>query len=238
MKKIFIFACVLLFLFSCSPSHHVVPLNKKEKAVSFNLGGPLISYSGSVIPVPFSSFNFAYGLKKNTTIFGGLHSTSLAYGVIQTELGLTHQLQYWDFKKIGLTISPNINFMLDKWEWNYKVYPQFDVNFYWFLKGEPHQHCDCRGKAGRAIYLYGGVSNWFEFSTKRYDGVSQPTNYILMPQLGIIMGGESWRYNVELKYMGLGTPNNNTVVSYVNPISDKGAIGVYFTVSKIIAPKK
>ncbi len=88
------------------------------------------------------------------------------------------------------------------------------------------------------MYIYIGVSNWVELATKRYDGVSQPTNLFLLPQLGINMGGEHWKYNLEMKYMGLGASNNNTVVSYVNPISDKGAIGVYFTVSRIIAATK
>jgi hypothetical protein len=238
MKKILLFASAFLLLFSCSPSHYVVPLNKKESAVSFNLGGPLISYSGMVIPVPFSSLTYGYGLKKNTTVFGVVHATSMAYGVIQTELGLTHQLKYWDTKKIGFTISPNINFMVDKWEWNYKIYPQLDANFYWYFKGEPHQRCDCRGQRKSSMYLYAGISNWFELSTKRYAGVSQPSNLILIPQLGINLGTDYWKYNFEVKYMGLGTPNNNTVVTYVNPISDNGAIGVYFTVSKIIAAKK
>lgn len=238
MKKVLIFASVLLLLFSCSPSHYVVPLNRKDKAVSFNLGGPLISYSGAVIPVPFSSLTYAYGLKKNTTVYGGLHATSLVYGVIQTELGLTHQLRYWSHRKMGLTISPNINFMLDKWEWNYKLYPQLDANLYWHFKGEPHQHCDCKGKGESAMYMYVGLSNWVELATKRYDGVAQPTNLFLLPQLGINMGGEHWKYNLEMKYMGLGASNNNTIVAYKNPISTKGAIGVYFTVSRIIAATK
>lgn len=238
MKKVLLLAVTLASLFSCSPSHFVVPLNRKDHAVSVNLGGPLIEYSGKVIPVPLSSITYGYGLKKKTTLFAGLHATSLAYGVIQTELGLTHQLNYWETSKIGLSISPNINFMLDKWEWNYKLYPQLDINAYWFFKGEPNRHCDCRGAFKGAAYLYGGIGNWFEFSTKRYGGTTQPTNWILTPQLGVNFGSDTWKFNVELKYMGLGVPNDNTVVTYFNPISDKGVIGAYLSIQKIIIAKK
>jgi hypothetical protein len=230
--------CTLVTLFSCSPSQFVVPLNKKDHAVGVNLGGPLIEYSGSVIPVPFSSIIYGYGLQKRTTLFGALHTTSLAYGVIHTELGLTRELKYWEGSKVGLSFSPKINFMIDKWEWNYKLYPQIDLNAYWFFRGEPHRRCDCRGQFKGSAYLYAGLGNWFELSTKRYGDVAQQTNWVLMPQLGVNFGTDSWKYNFELKYMGFGVPNDNTVVTYFNPISDKGVMGVYFTVHKIIIAKK
>ena len=39
--------------YSCAPSRIIKPLNKGEKAVSINAGGPLIGFAGTKIPVPF-----------------------------------------------------------------------------------------------------------------------------------------------------------------------------------------
>ncbi len=237
MRYLFILAIAALTITSCSPSHFVVPLQRKSHAVNFSLGGPLINYSNLVIPVPFASLQYGYGWKKKTTVYGGLQLTSAAFGVVHTELGLTHQLFYRTDNKLGLSVSPTFNLMYDKWENHFKFYPQFDMNLYWHFKGENRGSCDCTGEGKTFMYAYVGASNWIELATKRLDGLNQSTNLIFMPQVGINMGSASWKFNFEVKYMGLGTTNNNTVVEYFNPISDKGAIGAYLSVTKIITAK-
>lgn len=237
MKKLFPFVFVLIFIASCAPSRYVVPLKRKEHAVSVNMGGPLINYSGLVIPIPFTAVNYAYGWKKNTTVFGSLHPTALAYGVGQMELGLVHRLKYFERSKIGISTSPVLNMMVDRWDWNFKVYPQVDLNVYWNIRGDLSRHCDCPGDKATSAFLYLGVSNWFELNTTRANGQPQPQNWLPVPQFGINAGSSSWRYSFEIKYMGLFTRNDDVVVDYYNPLSTTGAIGAYLTVYKIFAAK-
>ncbi|MFM7024277.1 MAG: hypothetical protein ACKOXB_14995 [Flavobacteriales bacterium] len=237
MKKLSPLLLLVIFIASCAPSRHVVPLARKEHAVSVNLGGPLINYSGLVIPVPFTSVNYAYGWKKNTTVFGSLHPTALAYGVGQVELGLVHRIHYFEGSKLGLTTSPVLNFMIDRWEWNPRLYPQVDFNLYWNFAGDVAHHCDCPGDKATSAFAYVGVSNWIDLHKTRANGEPQPQNWFLIPQLGINAGSRSWRYSLELKYMGLFTRNDNVVVSYYNPLSTTGTIGVYASVYKIFGVK-
>ncbi|MCX6181692.1 MAG: hypothetical protein NT150_07185 [Bacteroidetes bacterium] len=237
MTKFFAFVFLLFFIASCAPSRYVVPLKRHEHSVSLNLGGPLINFSGLVIPVPFTSVNYAYGWKKETTVFGSLHPTALAYGVGQIELGLVHRVHYFEGSKIGISLSPVLNFMMDRWEWNPRLYPQLDLNMYWNFAGDLSRHCDCPGDKDASAYMYFGISNWVDLHKTRANNQAQPQNWFLVPQLGINAGGASWRYSLEFKYMGLFTPNNNVVVSYYNPISTSGAIGVYATVYKTFGAK-
>jgi hypothetical protein len=237
MKKCFPFVFLLIFIASCAPSRYVIPLKRGEQSVSFNMGGPLINYSGLVIPVPFTSVNYAYGWKKQTTVFGSVHPTALAYGIGQVELGLVHRIHYFEGSKIGISASPVLNMMLDKWDWNFRVYPQLDLNVYWNFAGDLSRHCDCPGDKKASAYAYLGVTNWIELNRTRANGQPQPQNWLLAPQIGINAGSASWRYSLEFKYMGLFSRNDDVVVSYYNPISTTGAIGVYFTVYKIFAAK-
>jgi hypothetical protein len=237
MRIFYCFFFLLVMLASCAPSRYVVPLKKKEQSLSMNLGGPLINFHDLVIPVPFTSINYAYGWKKNTTVFGALHPTALAFGVGQMELGLVHRVHYFEGSKIGISASPVLNLMLDRWEWNLRVYPQVDVNVYWNFMGDLSRHCDCPGDKKTTAYVYLGFTNWFELNRTRANNQAQPNNWLLAPQVGINMGTASWKYSLEVKYMGLFTNNNDVVVSYFNPISSTGAIGAYFTVYKIFAAK-
>ena len=237
MNKFFSFIFFLIFIASCAPSRYVVPLERGQHSVSLNLGGPLINYSNMVIPIPFTSINYAYGWKKNTTVFASLHPTALLYGVGQIEMGLVNRVKYFQKSKIGISVSPVANILTDKWQWNLKVYPQLDLNIYWNFRGDLSHHCDCPGDKKTSAYLYFGVTNWFELSRTRANGQTQSQNWFFAPQLGVNVGGSSWKTSLEFKYMGMFTRNDDVVVSYYNPFSNMGAIGVYLTVYKIFAAK-
>ncbi|MBL4594071.1 MAG: hypothetical protein JKX68_09685, partial [Flavobacteriales bacterium] len=116
---------------SCMPSRIVRPLDKGQKAVGAHLGGPLIGFTGTTIPMPFTSIMYAQGITEKTTVFGSIHITSLLFGVIQTDIGACHNLYYNDSSRIGLSVTPAINMAYDKWEGKFKLWPQVDVNMYW-----------------------------------------------------------------------------------------------------------
>ena len=101
----------LVFLYSCAPSRFVKPLKKNEKALNLSLGGELIRFGNAVIPVPFTSIVYGQGITDKTTVFGSIHTTSALFGNFQTDVGVVQQLYKNDSLKIGITISPALNFI-------------------------------------------------------------------------------------------------------------------------------
>jgi len=209
---------VLIQLFSCAPSRIVRPLDKGQKAIGLNLGGPLIGFSGTTIPVPFTSLMYAQGVTEKTTVFGSIHTTSLLFGVIQTDIGVCHRLYYSDSTRIGLSVTPAINLAYDKWEGNFKVWPQIDINVYWDIKP-------------KKSFVYLGVDNWFELSGKKAHEQTQQNRWIINPQIGYTNSRNKWNYNIEFKYLVPYLNNEPGVVDYKG-VNGKGAVGVYLSFTR------
>jgi hypothetical protein len=213
---------ILVFSFlisACAPSRFVKPLDKGQKAISAHLGGELIKFGGAVIPIPFTSLAYGQGLSAKTTCFGSLHLTSALFGNFQTDFGLVHQLYRNDSLKIGVTISPVINFMCHAFKEDARLFPQLDVNVY-------HDY----GKRKNFVYL--GVSNWADLTKTRAHGEKQQYHYILSPQFGNTFVRSKWNYTLELKYIAPGINNKYVVAEYYNPLSKMGALGFYFAATR------
>ncbi|MCX8486002.1 MAG: hypothetical protein ORN53_02285, partial [Crocinitomicaceae bacterium] len=85
--NIFLIA-VLAALASCAPALFVEPLKKGQQVITGNFGGPVAKIPGiGAIPIPFTAVGYGYGVTNKTTVFGNLHTTSLAFGIGQTDLG-------------------------------------------------------------------------------------------------------------------------------------------------------
>src|SRR3954466_887824 len=82
--------CVFLFFQNCAPSRYVKPLAKNSQAASFTFGGPVIGYAGAAIPIPFTTAGYARGITNRLTAFANLHSTSLMFANLQTDIGFTY----------------------------------------------------------------------------------------------------------------------------------------------------
>ncbi|HEY4799655.1 MAG TPA: hypothetical protein VII99_11305 [Bacteroidia bacterium] len=222
MKKYFFFSVLaaVVILSSCAPSRLVRPLEKGQKIISANLGGPLIGFSGKIIPVPLSSIMYAQGLKENTSVFGSLHTTSLLFGVIQTDIGICRRVYYNDSLRLGVSVTPALNLAIDKWEWHSKCWPQLDVNVY----------RECRSKKS---FYYAGMENWIELAMNRADGTTQKQHWIFAPQAGFTYCRKKWNYNIEMKYIAPNISNLLSVVDYKG-IGGKGAMALYFTFTRKI----
>lgn len=213
--------CWLLLLLSgwaCAPARFVKPLARGEKAVSFNLGGPLIGFAETTIPMPLTALSGAYGFTDNLTGFAGLHTTALAFGVIQTDIGVVRGLSTPAGLRPGISVSPVANLMLDTWEGKFKFYPQLDLNAYWHL-------------GPRESFLYLGSNNWFELAGTRAHGERQQTHWLANFQSGYTFVRPKMNYTIELKYLAPFHPNKNVVVDY-RGIGGNGAVGAYFGVSR------
>lgn len=217
--KQFAFLLLIVFLFSCAPTRIVKPLDKDQKLVGFNFGGPLIEFGGATIPIPFTSFYGAYGLTDDLSVFGGVHITSLAYGVFQTDIGVTKGLLKPEGWKPGLSVSPAAQLFVDRWEWNAKIYPELGINAYWEY-GE---------KTNKFFYL--GVVSWFELQSNRAHEQPQPQRIIPNLQLGHTFERPRMNYTLEAKYFSPFTSNRDIVVNYKS-FGNTGAVGIMFSVAR------
>jgi len=209
---------VLLLAVSCAPSRFVEPLPEGHYAVTASLGGPLITFSGKVIPMPLTSFAFGYGFDSATTGFAALHTTALLFDDLQLELGGVHKLLDQDGLRPAISITPVANLALAMRDGSFKFWPELDANAYW-------HYC------GSGNVVYAGISNWFELAGTRADGEPQTRHWIANLQLGHIFNSEHWQYITELKYLAVGVPNAPGVVDY-HGIGSNGGFGVYFAITR------
>ncbi len=209
---------VYLLIFSCSPTRFVKPIEKQQQAVGFSFGGPLINFSNTYIPIPLSSLSYAYGLTDKITTYAGLHTTSLLFGNLQTDMGALFLLYSKDKNKFGITANLALQQAYNlRNRTGFRVWPSTDINVYYHIKEKPH-------------YIYAGLNSWFEFSKYRAHQEAQPINILPNMHLGFVWNRAKFIHQVELKYLGIGIPNQPNVVTYLG-IGGHGALGVYYNVS-------
>lgn len=221
-KSIFIVCCAA-FIISCAPSRLVKPLEKGEQQLNASIGGPLINFSGTTIPIPFTSLTYANGVADKATAFASLHTTSLMFGVLQTDIGVVRELYTPDsISRLtpGISIAPSVNMAFDIWENNFRLWPQIDFNAYWILSKQRQHYC------------YLGLSNWLEFNQHKAHGEIQRNQWIFNPQIGIMLSKSKWNHQIEMKYLAPEIRNDNVVVDYAKPFGNKGAMGIYYSVSR------
>ncbi len=211
-----------IFIFSiatsCAPSRFVKPLGNDEQAVNLSLGGPVISYSDVPIPMPFLTATYGYGIDSTLTGFGALNLTSLFYGNVQAELGITKQLWAQKGNRPGVSISPVANIIYRNKDAK-KFFPQIDINAFW----EYNQ---------KRNFFYVGLSNWFELSGKRAFDQEQEKHWLVSPMLGQTFVRRKWNYTAEIKIIAPDVENNTSPVEYKTPLGKKGALGIYFGITR------
>ncbi len=233
MKQSFLGAALLhkwlLFLsigslwYSCAPTPYVKTLEHRQHSVSASLGGPMLKIPGvATMPIPFIQAGYGYGLTKTTTVHGSWNVTSSIFGVMQLNAGASQQI--WKHEdKMGATLAPSFNFMVDVFEKNVRFYPQLDGNYYFNYRQNEQEK--------RTNYAYVGFTNWFDLSSTKAHGVPQSNHLIFNPQIGHVFEREHWNFQLEAKLLAPYKSNQNIVVDYVSPFGNKGALGVYFGVN-------
>lgn len=209
---------VLVLLASCAPSRYVKPLAKEQSAVSLSFGGPMIRFAGASIPIPFTTLGYGYGISDRLTAYGHLHSTSLLFGNAQADLGLTYTLLKSD--TWGLSASPALQLASSlRQKSTFRLWPSIDLNAYDHI-------------FNKHDYLYGGLTTWVEVAKQKAHDI--PVTRHLLPnlQLGYVWARGKWQHQAELKYLAPGTPNLPGVVNYIG-ISGNGALGIYYSISRI-----
>lgn len=212
---------ILLFigsLYACAPTRFVKPLDKKQQAVNLSLGGPLIDYSSLIIPMPFLTATYGYGIDSTLTGFGSLNITSAVYGNLQMEIGATKRLLPQQGYFPAISINPVANIIYRNKDAS-GLYPELDINAYW-------DHNKGRN------FFYIGVSNWFELKQKRAFGEKQQNHWLITPMIGETFVRRKWNYTVEAKIITPHLINNRSPVEYKTPLGTHGALGIYFSLSR------
>lgn len=217
MKHFFNYLFILLLFASCTSSRFVKPLAKNQQAIQGNFGGPTINFTGAVIPLPFTSICYARGISDKLTGFGGLHTTSLMFGNLQTDLGITADV-FAITPRIHGSVSPALQVAYNlRNTTGFRVWPSIDINLRYELpKG----------------YFYTGYMSWIETSTKRAFAQAQKKHAIPNLHLGYCITKTKWQHSFELKYLGLGVPSKPGVVDYVG-LNKKGSFGLYYALTRL-----
>jgi hypothetical protein len=217
LKNILIgFAIVTII--SCNATRVVKPLAKGEKHMGVGLGGALIKFVGVPMPLPLTNVYGAYGVTDKTTAFGSLHTTALMFGVFQTDVGIIQNVIKQNKFIPGVSISPIVNMMLDRWDQNFSFYPQLDANAYWNY-----------GK--KQNLLYASMNNWFELRNTKAHNETQSTHWLPSIGIGHQWYGKKLNWQVEAKYIAPNQSNKNIVVDYIG-MGNTGTFGLYIGLSR------
>lgn len=207
---------IVTVMVTCAPARFVKPLDKNEWAVGANVGGPMIKLFDTTIPVPFSSVYAGYGYTDRTTVFGGLHTTSLAYQTLQIDAGATYLVRNGSGNIPGISLSGSVNAMMDFRQTNFRAYPNLAGNLFYDFK------------YGR---FYGGMENWIDLFPSGVPDNSQYNIWVPAFYLGQTFKLKKWEINFEYKNLAPFTWNKGYVVNYARA-GDRGANGIYLTLQK------
>ncbi len=219
MKKIWLYLIAVLLYSSCAPTRFVETLDKGQHALGANFGGPLIEYSGAIIPVPLTSIYYGYGLDSNLTAFGGIHTTSLAFNNLQIDGGVTYKLLNQKHLYPSLSISPGFNFTADMDSPDKRFWPKADINLFW-------NHGD------RNNCFYIGCNNWLELSATRAHNIKPEKRWLINPHIGYIFKAKKLYYGIEMKWLAPGMKSDYVFIPYKGITGNNGATGVFISVTK------
>lgn len=217
-RLFYLFIITSLAFAACAPVAMVKPLAAKQKAVTASLGGPLIGFSNAVIPVPFTSVGFAYGLNDKSTLSTRVHTTSALFGVAHLETGYLRQLRAAKGNVPGISVNGQASWMFDGWAHRFRAYPQLDLNAWWDV-----------GTQGS--YWYVGGTTWFEPLSKGTGERAQSPRFIPAAHVGFSRERTKWSTRVEMKYLAPFNSHQSLTVDYKAP-GNNGAIGIYLSLMR------
>jgi hypothetical protein len=227
VSRAFGFFLLLQVVNSCAPTRFYKPLQRGEQAITATFGGPLIRVPNvAPMPIPFTSIGYGRGLTKNITAYGSWQTTSAVFGVVHFDFGATHRI--WNNDKMGVSGSVGGNFLIDVFEWNPSLYPQLSANYYYTYRQNTEKN--------RNLEFYVGTENWLDLRSKLAHDVPNPNRFLWNMHLGHTFKNNSWSYQLEVKMLAPYI-NNDVVVDYISPFGNRGGLGFYFGVQRIIGKK-
>lgn len=221
MMHAFLKATTVLSLFAgltaCSSTRLVKPIEAKKFALGADFGGPIIDFAGAKIPIPFTSITGAYGVDSSTSVYASVHTTALAAGVVQLEIGCLRDVLRPKASGFGVSVLPAAHLMISTWDGKTRFYPELDINAHWaYSKKKPH-------------FAYFSIPTWFDLNGTQAHGRTNKEHILPSFCLGHTFVTKKMRYALELKWIAPFSSNRDMVVGY-NGIANQGTLGAYFSV--------
>lgn len=212
----------IVWMVSCAPVRFVKPLEKNVAKFQASVGGPMIGFAGTTIPIPFTNISGGYGITERLTGYGTWHTTAALFGVAQADMGVLYGLTKPKGMKPGISagLSANLAYKSQL----FRLWPQLDLNAYWPLRKQQD-------------FCYINLNSWVELSRTRYLGEPQQVHFIPSLALGYSWSHHRWNYLIEYRRIAPFTSNQFIVVDY-KWSGSHGATGLYFSVGKTIKSRK
>lgn len=212
MKYVFLLLNgILLLIYSCAPVRTVIPLEKGHSHVSVSAGGPLVRFSGVIIPLPLSSVCFSYGLKQRMTTNVALHTTSLMFGNLHLEGSATILAFKTESENSGFSLTPG-SYALFRYNETPFILPFTDFHFFHKLNDK--------------ALVYVGYSHFLDVQHPHMTFSSISRWYVPSVQIGHIFQRNNLSFQVEIRYQHFLRSNENIVVNYISP-SNRGALALH-----------
>jgi len=218
MYRLIIFLCALCLLQSCAPVNLVKPLRMGEHRVAASLGGPLIKFSGAVIPIPASSIRYARGLSDKFSIYGSVYTTAALFGVAQIDAGICRSIYQKD-STAGFTMNAGFNTGTFFQPGTSRLWPELALNYYRHYG--KHRH-----------YVYAGTGTWIELARNGTYGREIQNRLLPWFHLGHVWSRGRFAYQLEYRMLAPFQTNQDVVVDYLKLTGNRGVSGLYFTFSR------
>lgn len=220
MKTLIFIGFVFICLQACSPVRTVKPLQKGEQRVGASLGGPLIKFSGAVIPVPATSINYARGITDKLTAYSSVYTTAALFGVGQVDLGVCRRIFQKD-SIAGLSLNAGFNAGTFFRSGSSRIWPELAFNFY-------------RHYGKRRHFFYTGTGTWIELAAEGTHGREIKNRLLPWFHLGHVWNRGSWSYQLEARLLAPFRSNEDVVVDYLRLSGNRGVSGLYFSINRRI----
>ncbi len=189
----------------CGATQPVRAVEEGATHVIASLGGPLIPFGGTTIPVPYLTAGILYGFSNETSITATTHVTMLLFGNLGLDVGYVKRL-------------------VTEEEWIPEV----------TAKGHLYVFSDLKHLANTRFFPLVTLNGSYSFgSSLLYAGTDhviqlhQPA-YFISPFLGGEFSfGERWRLQTELKWMAANVRTANGVFEGHASIGGYGNIGFF-----------
>lgn len=195
-----------LFFLGCGATQPVRVLDERETKVSASIGGPLIPFGKSTIPVPYLTAGIQHGVTPSVTITGNVHLLTALLGDVGVDAGAATRVLRQDGWIPEITCKAQCYFYYDaKRGNNPRIYPLLTAN------------ASCL--QGESTLLYSGIDNLFQ---------SAEPAYLLSPFAGMQFSiGRRIEMQIEAKWMAANVNTEHGIMEGHNSVGGRGNIGTF-----------
>lgn len=202
------FLCMLSL--HCGVTHPVRTLPEGEMQVSGSLGGPLIPFAGTTIPVPYATVGIAKGITDDITATASGHVLMAAFGNVAVDAGAAARLASEDGWVPEVVVKGEVYLFSTMKEFSdLRAFPRVSVTGSYDLG---------------SLLLYGGTDALLQFSG---------TDHLFISPYGgaqIPLGG-TWGLLTELKWMAANIDTRHGIFEGHAALGGYGNVGLFFGVT-------